>query len=234
MGATNNTNRCFPWSVVCALSLLFAIAAAQDSRAVDPAKLGQQAEAKTAASSEEQLDDLNRPDEDTRLQGVRDREQPVRDRNADSNQEGSPAFHPPRPHPGHWLLGVRVRYLDTGARVTSVSRNTPAARVGLERRDVIVSIDGYQIGYVNRRLYDISTELNARAGRSGRVRLLVQNCRNNQLVNVDVQLARIGAGFPRERFGIPPGSRLDQAEGDERQRDAVEPEPKSRVPSEVE
>jgi S1-C subfamily serine protease len=110
------------------------------------------------------------------------------------------------------MLGVRVWYLDTGARVTQVFPNTPAWRIGLEPRDVIVSIDGYQIGHVNRRFYEISAELNARAGRRGWVRLLVQNWRNNQLVNVDVQLAPVGRGFPRERFDIPPGAPIDQAE----------------------
>jgi C-terminal processing protease CtpA/Prc len=126
------------------------------------------------------------------------------------------------------MLGVRVAYLDTGARVTHAFPNTPAWRVGLEPRDVIVSIDGYQIGYVNRRFYEMSTELNYRAGRTGWVRLLVQNCRNDQLVNIDVQLARIGAGFPRERFELPPGARLDQ--GDESASDGDEtPNRKPRI-----
>ena len=123
---------------------------------------------------------------------------------------------------------MRVAYLDTGARVTHVFPGTPAWRVGLEPRDVIVSIDGYQIGYVNRQFYEISRELNYRAGRTGWVRLLVQNCRNDQLVNIDVQLARIGVGFPRERFDLPPGARLDQADEPAGDRDD-EPNRKPRV-----
>ena len=227
-------NQCFPWNLVCVLSVIFVLAASQDSRAVDPAKLRQQPQTKTEDADGQRLDDSKRPAEDTRLHGVRERDQGVRERHADLNQEGSPALHPPRPHSQHWVLGVRCWYLDTGARVTYVFPNTPAWRVGLEPRDVIVSIDGYQIGYVQRRFYEISAELNARAGRRGWVRLLVQNHRNSQLVNVDVQLARIGSGFPRERFGIPQGSRLDQADEGQRQRAGVVPKPKTQSPNDVE
>jgi hypothetical protein len=216
------------------LSVVFVLAASQDSRAVDPAKRRQQPQTETEDAGERRLDDSQRPAEDRRMQIVRERDQGVPERHADLNQQGSPAFRPPRPYSQNWMLGVRCWYLDTGARVTHVFPNTPAWRVGLEPRDVIVSIDGYQIGYVQHRFYEISAELNARAGRTGRVRLLVQNWRNNQLVNLDVQLARIGSGFPRERFGLPEGSRIDQADEDQRERAGVVPEPKARIRRDLE
>jgi C-terminal processing protease CtpA/Prc len=234
MSTKTKANRCFLRSLVFVLSVMFVWAASQDSWAVDPAKLRQQSQSKTEDPEARRFDDSSRPIDDTRLRGARDRDQDAGDRRADLNQEGAPAFHPPWPHPRRWMLGVRVQYLNTGARVTQAIPGTPAWRIGLEPRDVIVSIDGYQIGYVNRRFYEISSELNARAGRSGRVRLLVQNCRNSQLMNVDVGLAPVGAGFPRQRFDLPPGARSDQADKDGRQRDAASPDPKIQTPNDVE
>jgi|GEM_PF-1816221 len=233
MGTNTKANRWGPWGVVCVLSLVCILAASQDSGAIDPAKL-RQPPTKTEDAGQQRPDDSQQPAEATRLQSVRERDQGVRERHADLNQQGSPSFHPPGRHSQNWMLGVRCWYLDTGARVTHVFPNTPAWRVGLEPRDVIVSIDGYQIGYVQRRFYEISAELNARASRTGSVRLLVQNHRNHQLVNVDVQLARIGLGFPRERFGLPPGAPLDQADEDQRERAGVVPSRQTPIPSDVE
>lgn len=205
------------WSLICGLSLVFVLAQSQDSRAIDPTRLQQQFQL-DEDGGRQHTDESNRRTAQPPSGNVRERDEGVRERHADLHQEGAPAFHPPWPRQRHWMLGVRCWYLETGARVTYVYRNTPAWRVGLEPRDIIISIDGYQIGYVNRRFYEISDELNLRAGRTGRVRLLVQNCRNNQLVNVDVQLARIGSGFPRERFNIAPEEGVDQADTEARDR----------------
>ena len=74
--------------------------------------------------------------------------------------------------------------------MTDVIRDTPAWDAGLETGDTIVTVDGYQIGFVNNQLYSLGDELQRRADRYGRVTLLVQNRRNGRLVNVDVQLDR--------------------------------------------
>lgn len=58
----------------------------------------------------------------------------------------------------------------------------------MERGDLIVNVEGYQVGRVGGRDYPLDRELDARADSNGRVRLLVQNRRNNQLVNIDVRL----------------------------------------------
>lgn len=110
----------------------------------------------------------------------RERQPAARDRT------GNKLVHP---HP-RWTLGVRVHNLQTGTRIIHVMPSSAAWRVGLEREDVIVSVNGYQVGIVNRHLYDLETELNLRADRSGWVRLLVWNHRNGELVNVDVELDR--------------------------------------------
>jgi hypothetical protein len=118
-------------------------------------------------------------------------------------QDPRPQLVPPRPGPpdrfDRWVLGVNVRYDDTGALITHVDRDSAAWEAGLERRDQIVAVDGYQIGYVNRQLYSLERELHLRADRRGNVRLLVQNHRNQRLVNIDVRLRRTGRPGDRDR-----------------------------------
>jgi hypothetical protein len=212
------------WSAVGAVSLTFVLAGTRDSRAIDPARLGQQNQPKTEASAAPRLSESDQSTEVEQQRVPRDRDRSEQD--AEATRDGFPQLHPPPRFSPRWLLGVRVQYLDTGARVTRVYPNTPAWLIGLEPRDIIVAIDGYQIGYVHGRLYDLQAELTNRADRSGHVRLLVQNRRNSQLLNIDVRLARIGTEFPRER-GIGPSSEseIDRAEDSDRDRAGVIPNP---------
>ena len=132
-----------------------------------------------------------------------------------------------RPGRTSWRLGVDVDNRETGVEVTRVFSNTAASRAGLERGDVIVSVGGFQVGFVGRDFYSLGTELNQQADSRGRVRLLVWNRRSRQLTNLDVTLDRagdgggIGGGTPparntitgtamfRERIAVPSGARLD-------------------------
>jgi len=91
--------------------------------------------------------------------------------------------------PPRWWLGVYVYDTPTGVVITRVVPNSPAARAGLEPRDRIVTVEGYQVGYVHRRFYALGPELQQRADRNGEVLLLVQNWRNDELTNMQVQLA---------------------------------------------
>lgn len=91
--------------------------------------------------------------------------------------------------PPRWWLGVYVYDTPAGVVVTRVVPNSPAARAGLEPRDAIVTVEGYQVGYVGRRLYALGPELQQRANPNGEVLLLVQNWRNGELTNMDVRLA---------------------------------------------
>jgi hypothetical protein len=111
----------------------------------------------------------------------------------DRNAGGADArIVPPgdRPGGGRWFLGVAAETLDIGVRVRDVVPRSPAERAGLERGDVIVTVEGYQVGRVGGREFPLERELDQRADNSGRVRLLVQNRRNNQLLNIDVRLER--------------------------------------------
>jgi uncharacterized lipoprotein YbaY len=141
----------------------------------------------------------------------RDVEESFEDEGADRVMRGGAELDsrlvPPRPdRDRRWFLGVEVDYRDYGAAVTRVVRNSPARRAGLETRDVIVTVNGYQIGTVGGRLFPLERELELRASRRGLVRLLVQNQRTGQLTNLDVQLERADQPGNAEDRGILMGT----------------------------
>ena len=105
----------------------------------------------------------------------------------------------PRIMPQRWYLGVYAYNTEQGVMITDVVPGSPAGIVGLEPRDLIVNVAGFQVGYVGDNLYPLGDELQARANARGFVRLLVQNRRNNELVNIDVPLERRGSYYRRER-----------------------------------
>jgi len=95
---------------------------------------------------------------------------------------------PPGRERGQWKLGVYAYNTDTGVVVTQVVPPSAAARLGLERGDRIVTVDGFQVGWVRDRLYPLGAELQRQAGRRGEVTLLLQNVRNGNLLVRDVRL----------------------------------------------
>ncbi len=96
----------------------------------------------------------------------------------------------PYPISGRWILGVHAYNTNTGVVITRVLPRSGAWEAGLEPGDVIVTVDGFQVGHVGGQLYTLGDELQHRAGPRGRVRLLVQNVRNHRLVNLDATLHR--------------------------------------------
>jgi len=139
-------------------------------------------------------------EEEDRIRDVRPRgrEAPPRARErGERGEEVRPTLVPPgrregriRPPLPRWRLGIYADSTDTGALVTRVSPNSPAWESGLEEGDRIVTVGGFQIGYVDGALFDLGDELQLRADRNGRVTLLVQNRRNLRLVNLEVTLER--------------------------------------------
>jgi hypothetical protein len=112
---------------------------------------------------------------------------------------GSARYYPDDDYqPNRWQLGVKVKNLDTGVQLTSVNRHGVAERNGLDAGDVIISVAGYQVGYVDRRLYDLSDEIARNVNRQGRVTLLVLRNRDNRLINnyLDFNLGPIDPGTP--------------------------------------
>jgi|GEM_PF-6912088 len=106
-----------------------------------------------------------------------------------------------RPPPGDWKLGVWAYDTESGVVITRVAPDSAAAREGLEEGDRIVSVSGFQVGYVGELVYPLGYELQRQAGSRGEVLLLVQNVRNKDLMNLTVQLDRGGRvrPLPRER-----------------------------------
>jgi hypothetical protein len=143
-----------------------------------------------------------------------------RDRGAPSAPAApSVKVRPPDPIPGgdRWILGVRIENADVGIRIREVVPRSAADRVGLERGDLILTVNGYQIGRVLTQYYSLEDELQRRANSRGEVRLLVQDRRTNRLLNLDVRLDRgdrhglnliRGEAMLRERMALPPDAEL--------------------------
>jgi uncharacterized lipoprotein YbaY len=124
---------------------------------------------------------------------------PVRSRDLLSNQWTGSAIAPPTGlttptptwnpgQPNSWRLGVAIENLETGVLLTDVERGMPAETAGLERGDVIISVGGYQVGYVDGGLFDLGDELRRRIDPQGKVTMLVFDGRNRQLRSMPVTL----------------------------------------------
>lgn len=87
-----------------------------------------------------------------------------------------------------WNLGVLGDSTETGFRISQVTAGAAASRARIEPGDVIVTVEGYQVGLMGGRLYDLADEVNRRADSSGAVRLLLQDGRTGRLASVRVQL----------------------------------------------
>lgn len=90
--------------------------------------------------------------------------------------------------PPRWRLGVYSQDTETGVQINRVVADTPASRAGLEANDVIVAVNGYQVGIVNGTHYDCGYEFESQADADGNVMLLVQDNRTKSLVNLPVHL----------------------------------------------
>ena len=114
-----------------------------------------------------------------------------RDRDAASRQRTVPGiepnFIPPAGFPNRqFKLGIYGSNTATGVVINRIVPGASAQQAGLEVRDTIVTVGGYQVGMVDGRLYDLGDELSRRVDAAGLVTLLVRNHRNGQLVNVPV------------------------------------------------
>jgi uncharacterized lipoprotein YbaY len=92
---------------------------------------------------------------------------------------------------------VAIENLETGVLLTDVERGLPADNAGLERGDAILTVGGYQVGYVAGALFDLGDELRRRTDPQGRVTMLVFDQRNRQLRSMPVTLVQQNNGGVR-------------------------------------
>lgn len=117
---------------------------------------------------------------------------PVRTQLVPSNPQGQPQPQP-QPQPTQasqprWKLGVYSTDTSTGIQIVQVVQNGAAQRAGLEKGDVVLTVNGYQVGYVNGTLYDCGNEFERNADKNGWVNILVFDNRTKSLTNLPVQL----------------------------------------------
>lgn len=96
--------------------------------------------------------------------------------------------------PNSWRLGVAIQNVDTGVVLTDVEAGMPAQAAGLEKGDIIVNVDGFQVGYVGGALFDLGDEMRRRVDQTGKVNFLVYDNRNRRLQNLKVNLTQQIAG----------------------------------------
>ncbi len=121
-------------------------------------------------------------------------------------QPGTPVVS--QPLRNRWRLGVYSTDTDAGVKIVEVVPNSPAFRVGLEPNDTIVTVNGFQVGFVGSEHFDTGSEFDRLADDNGNVVLLVRNQRNGTLVNVPIQLesrfsSLSGSIGYRERAQLP-------------------------------
>lgn len=108
-----------------------------------------------------------------------------------------------------WNLGARVRHTNTGVVIEEVFPQSAAANAGFEPGDTIVTVNGYQVGIVGNRTFDILAEMRAQATKTdGVVTLLVFQSFNKRLELVNVNLNATSSdveGVVR----LPAGTRLE-------------------------
>ena len=92
--------------------------------------------------------------------------------------------------PNSWRLGVAIQNVDTGVVLTDVEAGMPAQLAGLETGDIIVNVDGFQVGYVEGALFDLGDEIRKRVDQNGKVDFLVFDSRNRRLQNLPVSLVQ--------------------------------------------
>ena len=118
----------------------------------------------------------------------------LRDQLERRNQEGrygQPRLVPLDPQtegPRRWRLGVNIRNLETGVQITEVFPGGSAERHGIEAGDVLITVNGHQIGNVLGREIDIADAFEQSADAQGRVVFLIRDQRTSTLQNRLVRL----------------------------------------------
>lgn len=87
-----------------------------------------------------------------------------------------------------WNLGVRGDSTETGFVISQIIPGSSADRARLQRGDTIIAVEGFQVGQVSGRLYDLNQEINRRADASGAIGVLLQDGQTGRLASVRIQM----------------------------------------------
>lgn len=128
--------------------------------------------------------------------------QDARDRDESPGERSTRLAPPATVIPGSF--GARGTNQATGVLITQVIPGSPAQAAGLEVRDIVITVGGYQVGQVNGRTYDMEQEVNRRADRNGQVTLLVKDWRTGNLSNIVANVRSSSSQRPPDTR--PPGN----------------------------
>jgi uncharacterized lipoprotein YbaY len=95
----------------------------------------------------------------------------------------------------NWQLGVTGENTDAGVVIREVLPNSSAARARLSPGDVIICVDGHQVGRVGSQIFDLREELAHHADARGRVSMLVHFQQSGRVRPGRVQLQDEAAGL---------------------------------------
>ena len=114
-----------------------------------------------------------------------------RDDSAWGPKGGQARYLPPAiaHRPGAYRLGINVQNSPVGVQVVNVGPGSVAQAAGLEAGDTIVAVEGFQVGFVGERLFDLGDEIARRIDATESVLLLIRNGRTGGLANVPVRFA---------------------------------------------
>ena len=112
-----------------------------------------------------------------------------------------------------WQLGITVDNTTSGVVVRGVQPRSAAERAGLEAGDIILTVGGFQVGYVDNRLFDVGEEIRRRVDAQGSVRMLVQDLRTGKVNLLSVNLQNVSVSVRgdvvwRNYNSLPPGATL--------------------------
>lgn len=127
--------------------------------------------------------------------------QEIRDR--DAAQEAN-ARLAPSANAAARSFGAKGSNQATGVVITAVTAGSPAQTAGIEVRDTVITVNGYQVGIVNGVTYDLEREVLSRASAGQRVTLLVKDWRTNNLTNVVVNFGASGGQPPAVVDNVSP------------------------------
>ena len=119
-----------------------------------------------------------------------------RDDSAWGPKGGQARYLPPAiaHRPGAYRLGINVQNSPVGVQVVNVGPGSVAQAAGLEAGDTIVAVEGFQVGFVGERLFDLGDEIARRIDATESVLLLIRNGRTGGLANVPVRFAAATLG----------------------------------------